>query len=86
MASKHPFRKYNSGSIARRRLELVLISDETQIQPGCLELIRSDLIDVISRYAEFDTARVTIRLTHTGEDTALAAEIPIGPFVVLRKE
>ncbi len=80
----------NSGEIARSRLKLMLISDETQVNPGFLEMIRDDLVDVVSRYAEFDSGDVELRLARAdraGEGVlALAAKIPIRQFANLRNE
>ncbi|MCC8126915.1 MAG: cell division topological specificity factor MinE [Clostridiales bacterium] len=84
------FYKGNSGEIARNRLKLALISDETQVTPGLIEMIRGDLIDVISRYADFDPGQVELRMSRDtcSDDVlpALCARIPIRQFTRLRNE
>ncbi len=86
------FHKSNSGEIARKRLSLLLISDQAQVSPGLIEMIREDMIGVLSRYAEFDSRQLDLRLTQTDlygqneSSPALAARIPIRQFTNLRNE
>jgi len=86
------FHKSNSGEIARKRLTMLLISDQAQVTPGLIEMIREDMIGVLSRYAEFDSRQFELRLTRTDlygqKDSvpALAARIPIRQFTNLRNE
>ncbi|MCD8222573.1 MAG: cell division topological specificity factor MinE [Clostridiales bacterium] len=84
------FHKGNSGEIARNRLKIALISDEAQVTPGLLDMIREDLIDVFSRYADFDTGQVDLRLSRgaCSDDMlpALCARIPVRQFTRLRNE
>ena len=86
------FHKSNSGEIARSRLKLVLMSDQSGCSMGLLEGIREELIGVLSRYMEFDSGRVDLCLTRmecagTKEPVpALSARIPIRRFTDMRKE
>ena len=48
------FRKKNSGNIAKDRLKLVLVSDRANFSPEVMELIKNDIIHVISKYMEID--------------------------------
>ena len=57
------FHKSNSGEIARGRLKLLLVSDKIPCSPGFLELIKDDMITVLSRYMEIDSGQVDIHLT-----------------------
>ena len=67
-------RKKTSGSTAKDRLKLVL---ET------MELIKNDIIKVISKYMEIDTEGLDIQITQTESDgghgnvPAIYANIPI---------
>lgn len=80
------FHKSNSGEIARSRLKLVLAADQSGCNPGLVESVRDELIQVLSRYMEFDSRKVDICLTQmecagTGERIpALSARIPIRRF------
>lgn len=86
------FHKSNSGEIARSRLKLVLVSDQSGCSPGLIEGIREELMRVLSRYMEFDSQKVDICLTQmecagTGELVpALSARIPIRQFANMRNE
>ncbi|MCI8661549.1 MAG: cell division topological specificity factor MinE [Lachnospiraceae bacterium] len=86
------FHKSNSGEIARSRLKLVLISDQSGCSPGLVESIRDELVRVLSRYMEFDSRKVDICLTQmecagTRElIPALSAQIPIRQFPKMRNE
>ena len=50
--------KSNSGEIARSRLKLLLVSDQSGINPGIIGMIRDDLVRVLSRYAQIDAGAV----------------------------
>ena len=77
------FRKKNSGSIAKDRLRLVLVSDRANCSPEVMELIKNDIIHVISKYMEIDVQGLDIQITQTESETdngkvpALYANIPI---------
>lgn len=86
------FHKSNSGEIARNRLKLLLVSDQAHINPGIIELIREDMIGVLSRYAEVDSRQLDLSLTQMetagaeGAVTALSARIPIRHLNNMRNE
>lgn len=73
----------NSKDIAKERLKLVLIHDRANVSPQFLEMIKSEIIDVISDYMEIDEKGLEITLTRTRRDydnsmvPALVANIPI---------
>lgn len=73
----------NSKDIAKERLKLVLIHDRANVSPQFLEMIKSEIIGVISDYMEIDEAGLEIKLTRTKRDVddtsvpALVANIPI---------
>ena len=77
------FRKKNSGNIAKDRLKLVLVSDRANCSPEVIELIKNDIIHVISKYMEIDAEGLDIQITQTESETdngkvpALYANIPI---------
>jgi len=76
-------RKRNSGSVAKDRLRLVLISGRAGCSPEIMEQIKNDIIAVISKYIVMDTDGLDIRITQTESDNnngtvpALIANIPI---------
>ena len=73
----------NSKDIAKERLKLVLIHDRANVSPQFLEMIKGELIGVISDYMEIDEKGLEIKLTRTKRDIdnstvpALVANIPI---------
>ncbi|WP_298837689.1 cell division topological specificity factor MinE [Clostridium sp.] len=73
--------KIFSKDIASDRLKLILIHDRADISPDFLEMIKSDILQVISKYAEIETGDIEVRLTTTdeyeGNSPALIANIPI---------
>ena len=77
------FKKKTSGSVAKDRLKLVLVSDRANCSPEIMEKIKNDIIQVISKYVEIDTEGLDIKITQTESDgnngsvPALFANIPI---------
>ena len=77
------FKKKNSGSIAKDRLKLLLVSDRASCSPEIMEAIKNDIIKVISKYMEIDAEGLDIQITQTESETdngkvpALYANIPI---------
>ena len=77
------FRKRSSGSKAKDRLKLVLVSDRANCSPDTMEMIKNDIIQVISKYMEIDTQGLDIQITQTeseggnGNVPAISANIPI---------
>ena len=67
------FKKKSSGEVAKDRLKLLLVSDRSNCSPETMELIKNDIIKVISKYME-------IQITQNSEESegpALYANIPI---------
>lgn len=77
------FKKKNSGDVAKDRLKLLLVSDRANCSPDVMELIKNDIINVISKYMIIDTDGLDIQITQTELDSnngmvpALSANIPI---------
>lgn len=73
--------KVFSKDIASDRLKLILIHDRAEFEPDFLEMIKSDILKVISKYAEVETGDIELRLTtkdeYEGNSPALIASIPI---------
>ena len=77
------FKKKNSGDVAKDRLKLLLVSDRANCSPDVMELIKNDIINVISKYMIIDTDGLDIQITQTESDSingmvpSLSANIPI---------
>jgi len=76
-------RSKNSKDVAKERLKLVLIHDRANVSPQFLEMLKSEIIKVITNYMDIDESSLEIELTKTKSDDgesvvpALYANIPI---------
>jgi len=76
-------RKEKSKSVAKERLKLVLVHDRSDLSPKLLDMIKSDVIRVISEYADIDEEGLDIKLTKMKNEkdssptSTLVANIPI---------
>jgi len=71
-------RRQRSRETAKQRLRMVLVHDRSGIPPELLNVIRSDIITVISKHVVVDREATEIRLAHEQGRTTLEANIPIG--------
>ena len=69
------FRRKKSCEIAKDRLKILLISDRVNCSPEMMELIKADIVKVISKYMKIDTANMDIQISKS--TPALYANIPI---------
>jgi cell division topological specificity factor len=72
----------SSKDIAKERLRLILVHDRANVSPKFLEMIKSQLINMISDYMEIDQEGLEVKLTRMQKDEditvpALVANIPI---------
>ena len=76
-------KKEKSKNVAKERLKLVLVHDRADLSPKFLDMIKSDIIRVISEYADVDEEGLDIKLTRMKKEgdnstiSALVANIPI---------
>jgi len=75
-------RKQPSGAVAKDRLKLVLIHDRANVSTQLLEILKTDIIKVISNYMEIDEAELDIQMSQAANDGGdnvpmLVANIPI---------
>lgn len=77
------FKKKSSGSLAKDRLKLVLVSDRANCSPDLMEKIKIDIINVLQKYVEIDKDGLDIKIDQmeseggNGTVPALYANIPI---------
>lgn len=73
----------NSKDLAKDRLKLVLVHDRVNCSSQVLEMLKTDIIKVISNYMEIDDDELDIQITQTQSDDqtgtvpVLYANIPI---------
>ena len=72
-------KKTKSADNAKERLKLVLVHDRTDITPGQLEMMKNELLEVISRHVDIDPSTVRIDMAQEGREQRLIADIPIRP-------
>jgi len=80
----------SSKDIAKERLRLILVHDRANVSPKFLEMIKSQLINIISDYMEIEEDGMEIKLTRMKKDEettvpALVANIPIRKMKHLAK-
>lgn len=66
-----------SAQTAKERLQFVLVHDRADIPPAVLEMLKDEIIAVISKHVEINSAGVEINLTHTQRESKLVADIPL---------
>jgi cell division topological specificity factor len=75
------FKKKSSGNVAKDRLKLVLVSDRANCSSEMMEMMKRDIIEVISRYMDIDAEALDVKITETDSNNgmvpALVANIPI---------
>lgn len=74
---KRLFNPEPSGVTARERLRLVLLSDHLALAPDVVESLKTDLIEVISRYVDVDVANCDVTFEQQERQVAMLANIPI---------
>lgn len=76
-------RTESSKDVAKERLKLVLIHDRANVSPQFLEMVKGEILKVISNYIDIDDSCLDIQLTKTKSEDglrvvpALVANIPI---------
>ena len=75
-------KKSSSSSVAKDRLKLVLIHDRVNCSTQLLEMLKVDIIRVISNYMEIDEEELDIQISQApseanGSVPMLCANIPI---------
>lgn len=77
------FRRKSSCQIAKDRLKILLISDRVNCSPELMELIKTDIAKVISKYMKIDAENMEIQINTKGNKSGrgnkptLYANIPI---------
>ncbi len=74
MASR---KKPTPGELAKERLKVVLVHDRVKVNPELLDLIRDELLAVLSRRLDVDEQHVQISLARESGWDTLQANVPI---------
>ena len=77
------FRRKSSCQVAKDRLKILRISDRVNCSPEIMEMIKSDIAKVISKYMKIDADNIEIQINTRGAKSgrggkpSLFANIPI---------
>ena len=71
------FNRNKSSTVAKDRLQVVLMHDRTDLSPELMDSLRKDIIEVIRNYVEIDESRIELELEREDRSVALVANIPV---------
>jgi len=80
------FASKRSAHSAKERLQLVLIHDRTNLTATELTLLKDEILKVIARHIDIDTAAVQIAVEQDGRAQRLVADIPLRSVTRRRAE
>ncbi|HEV2654996.1 MAG TPA: cell division topological specificity factor MinE [Ktedonobacteraceae bacterium] len=70
-------KKPTPGEMAKERLKVVLVHDRLKVNPEVLEMIRAEVLSVISRRLEVDEQQMQVLLTRENGADKLQTDVPI---------
>lgn len=70
-------RQPGSGTTAKERLQLVLVTDRTEMSPERMQQMKDEIIDVIAKYVGVARDKVEINVEQRQRDNWLVADIPL---------
>ena len=70
-------KKPTPGEMAKERLKVVLVHDRLKVNPEVLEMIRAEVLSVISHRLEVDEQQMQVLLTREGGADKLQTDVPI---------
>ncbi|HXF68579.1 MAG TPA: cell division topological specificity factor MinE [Thermoflexus sp.] len=63
---------------AKQRLQVILVHDRSDLSPGLLEVIKDEIIAVLSRHVPIIAEEVRVTVTQDARECRLVADIPLG--------
>lgn len=71
------FRERNSGQVASKRMQFVLMHDRLDITPDVMDALKNDILGVLSRYMDIDQDSMSVDLEQGKDYTALVSNVHI---------
>lgn len=70
-----------SAQAARKRLQLVLVQDRIGLPQSALELMKHDLLEVVSKYLVIDQDSIKVEVRGFGDSLTLVSNITVRDIV-----
>lgn len=70
-------RNTGSANVAKERLQLVLAHDRADLSPEILDLLKDEIVNVISKHIDIDRANVEVAISRNERSQRLVANIPL---------
>jgi cell division topological specificity factor len=70
-------KKPTPGELAKERLKVVLMHDRLKVNPALLDMIKDELLSVLSKRLDVDEDQVELTLAHEDGWDKLLANVPI---------
>jgi len=67
----------NSREQAKNRLKLVIAHDRAKLNPGMMESMRREILEVVSHYVEIDPQEMEFSISNDDRMSVLIANLPI---------
>lgn len=70
-------REEKSGATAKKRLQMVLIHDRSDVSPGVLAQIKDEIIQVFVKHLDINPDDVIVDVDQDERESRLIAEVPL---------
>lgn len=70
-------RNHGSGATAKQRLQMVLVTDRSDLSPEKMQQMKDEIIAVIAKYVSVVRDKVEINIEQRQRDNVLIADIPL---------
>ena len=70
-------REEKSGATAKKRLQMVLIHDRSDVSPGVLAQIKDEIIQVFVKHLDINPDDVIVNVDQDERESRLVAEVPL---------
>jgi len=69
--------KNSTSLMAKDRLKLILLHDRVNIPPQDMQKMRQEILEVVSKYIDFDSSAVKLEIEEDDNLAVLVANLPI---------